>query len=268
MSRLFKRLAKGELAMGIMVSGAPHQVDDLAKAGFDWIRPDMMFTSIDWREMEAITRAAQACDVTPVVRLATNPWFGGETNMQFAADAQRAWNMGAPIVQVSVSSVEQVKVLLEIAKDWHRIGTGSYPTSQAVYDTLSLELQEETWALPSIECLSALRDLEKILALDGLRGIYIASTDLARVLGHPGDYEHPECYEVIDRTVRIAKQRGIVVCCNTGYASDSNEKVATRVQRLFDHGVRMVMMQMVEHLLYWSAREVLDGVRRVVGIKG
>jgi len=264
-SRLFKRLAKGELAMGIMVSGAPHQVDDLAKAGFDWIRPDMMFTSMDWREMESVVLAAQASDVTPVVRLATNPWFAGETNMQFAVDAQRVWNMGAPIVQVSVASLEQVKVLLEISKDWHRIGAGSYPDSQTTYDTLSPELQEETWALPSIESLSALQDLEKILALDGMRGIYIASTDLARVLGHPGDYDHPDCYEVIDRTVKIARQRGIVVCCNTGYASDSKEKIVARVQRLYDHGVRMVMMQMVEHLIYWSAREVLDKVQRTVG---
>ena len=43
MSRLFERLGAGEMALGVWIKGGPSWVPTIARAGFDFVRPDMMF---------------------------------------------------------------------------------------------------------------------------------------------------------------------------------------------------------------------------------
>ncbi len=80
-TRLFKRIKSNSLALGVYIKGGPHIVPSLAKAGFDFVRPDMMFSAIDWNQMDHIVRAALLADITPWVRVAANPWLGGEDNL-------------------------------------------------------------------------------------------------------------------------------------------------------------------------------------------
>ncbi len=100
------------------------QLKALKDAGFDFVRPDMMFSSIDWKELDHIIRASALADLTTMVRVPNNPWFGGTDNVQCVVDAARAFSIGADAVQVSVASTKQVEALLHIAKDWHRSGPG------------------------------------------------------------------------------------------------------------------------------------------------
>lgn len=41
MSRLFDKIEAGELALGVYIKGGPHLVAALAKAEFDFVRPDI-----------------------------------------------------------------------------------------------------------------------------------------------------------------------------------------------------------------------------------
>ena len=51
MSNLFDKLATGEMGLGVWIKGGPSWVSTIARAGFDFVRPDMMFSAIDWREL-------------------------------------------------------------------------------------------------------------------------------------------------------------------------------------------------------------------------
>ena len=83
------------MALGAFIKGSPHILPSLAKAGFDFVRPDMMFSSLDWKERDHIIRASLLTDVTPdvtpVVRIPNNPWFGRADNVQCTVDAARRW---------------------------------------------------------------------------------------------------------------------------------------------------------------------------------
>lgn len=261
MSRLFSRMAAGELALGVYIKGGPHIVPTLAKAGFDFVRPDMMFSSIDWKEMNHIILAAKASGITSWVRVQSNPWVGGEANLQVAVDAARAFSIGAEVVQVSVASLKQVEALLEVAKDWHRSGTGQYPATSAEYAEHVKRVSREAWMIPSIETLTALREIEQIIALKGLKAIFIACTDMAEQLGHPFGYDHPEVWAAFDKVVAIARSRDIVVVANTGYVYNTRETIAERVKKLYDHGARIVMIQGIEFLMENFCRDMLQHVR-------
>src|SRR4029077_806479 len=82
MSNVFERLGTGQMALGVWIKGGPSWVPTIARAGFDFVRPDMMFSALDWRELDHIHRAAQAVGITTWVRVPANPWLSGTEQLQ------------------------------------------------------------------------------------------------------------------------------------------------------------------------------------------
>jgi 2-keto-3-deoxy-L-rhamnonate aldolase RhmA len=261
MSRLFRKLESGQLALGAYTKGAPHLMPGLAKAGFDFVRPDMMFSSIDWKELDHIIRASLLADLTPVVRIPNNPWFGGTDNLQCAVDAGRAFSIGAEVVQVSVASARQVEALLHVSKDWHRTGAGEFPSSKDELKDNKKKIDRQALLLPSIESAGAIKDIKAIAQLEGMRAIFIACTDFAEQLGHPFDYEHPQVWAAFDRIAQLARDNNLTLVANTGYVYKTMDDNARRVKDLYDHGAQVVMVQGVEFLLEVLCREMMDRIQ-------
>lgn len=263
MTRMFEKIAANKLALGAFIKGGPHLLTTMARAGFDFVRPDMMFSGIDWRELDNIVHASEATGVTTMVRVATNPWLAGEDNLQCTVDAARAFSLGCHAVQVSVASARQVEALLEVAKDWHRSGAGYYPTSKDEFDKHIEGVEQGALLVPAIESTSGIRDLDAILSLTGLRAIFIAVTDFADQLGHRFDYEHPEVWKEIDKVVDKARSRNIIVFMNTGYVYRSRESIIKRIADMHKHGIQVIMIQGVEFLVEALAGDMLKGAREV-----
>lgn len=60
MSKFFQKLDADQMALGVWLKSGPSWVSTLARAGFDFVRPDMMFSAIDWRELDHMHKAALA----------------------------------------------------------------------------------------------------------------------------------------------------------------------------------------------------------------
>ena len=264
MSRLLEKLETKELALGVFIKGGAHIVSTLATAGYDFVRPDMMFSAIDWKELQHIIHASDAAGITTMVRLAANPWLSGSENLQVTVDAARAFSLGAKVVQVSVASAKQVEALLAVAKDWHRSGSGEYPSTTAELAAHRKRISQQATFVPSIESKTAIDQVEEILSLDGMRAIFIACTDFAEQLGHTFDYEHPEVWAAFDKVVDQAHARGITVVANTGYTYKSREAIVRRVKDLYNHGARVVMIQGIEFLMENYSKDLLSEVRNEI----
>lgn len=262
MNRLMTKIANDELALGVWIKGGPHLVNTLAKAGFDFVRPDMMFSALDWKELDHIHRTAESVGMATWLRIASNPWLGGEGQMQVTVDAARAFSLGVPVVQVSVASALQVRALVEVAKDWHRSGAGEYPNSNDTFTGQSKRVVDETMVVPAIESKTAIEQIDEILEIPGLRAIQFAVTDFSKELGYPFQYEHPEVWKAIRGISDKARARGILVVANTGYDYTTAEEISARVGRLYDHGVRVVLMQGAEFLLEVFAKPLVQMIHR------
>lgn len=261
MTRLFDRMAASELAIGTFLKGGPSLVPSLARAGFDYIRPDMMFSALDWQGFDHVLRTAEALSLTTWLRLSANPWHGGGSDAHVVADAARAFSLGTPVVQVSVGSFSEAERLLAVAQDWHRSGAGEYPTSGAEYAAQQQRAADSATFVPSIESSVAIRDACKIAELPGLRIIMIACTDFASELGHPFEYEHPDVWKAIDEIVAAAHAAGVAVAANTGYAYRSDDEIRHRVEALRSHGADIVMVQGAEFLLEVATGRLVNGLR-------
>ena len=261
MSRLFERLGAGEMALGVWLKGGPSWVPTIARAGFDFVRPDMMFSAMDWRELDHIHRAALGVGLTTWVRVPSNPWLGGTESLQVTVDVQRAFSLGIEIVGASIASAKQVRACVEVASDWHRSGTGEYPNSNDSFRAMHQKGKDVAVFAPHIECERAVKEIDEILAIDGVRIVMLAMTDLSKALGRPFEYEHPDVWRALDDIVANAAKRNIVVAANMGYDFTTYERMCARVQRLHQHGVRICLMQGADNMLENFARPMLTDIR-------
>jgi 2-keto-3-deoxy-L-rhamnonate aldolase RhmA len=262
---LFERLAAGQMGLGVWIKGGPTWVSTIARAGFDFVRPDMMFSAIDWRELDHINRTAQAVGISTWVRVPANPWLAGPESLQVTVDVQRAFSLGIPFVGASVASAAQARACLEVSRDWHRSGAGEYPNSASSF--FAMHKKDDTAAVfvPHIEAGGAAREIDQILDLDGLRIIMLAMTDLSKALGLPFEYDHPDMWREVDRIVGRAHARNIIVAANMGYAFTTPQQMQARVQRMYDHGIRICLMQGADSMLENLAKAVVNDIRGVLG---
>jgi 4-hydroxy-2-oxoheptanedioate aldolase len=264
MSRLFEKIEAGQMALGVWLKSGPTWVSTIARAGFDFVRPDMMFSAMDWRDLDHIHRAAQAVGITCWVRVPANPWLAGPEQLQVTVDVQRAFSIGVPIVGASVASAAQVRACVEVSKDWHRSGTGEYPSSNETFTAMHRKAANAAVFAPHIEAGTAARELDEIIAIDGVRILMLAMTDLSKALGYPFQYDHPAVWKEVDRIVEKARARGIIVAANSGYAYTTPAEITRRVQQLHQHGVQICLMQGADNMLENFAKSLLTDIRGAI----
>ena len=264
MSNFFQKLDSGQMALGVWLKSGPSWVSTIARAGFDFVRPDMMFSSIDWRELDHINKAALAAGIATWVRVPANPWLGGAGQLQVTVDVARAFSLGIPIVGASIASAEQVRACVEVAKDWHRSGAGEYPSSTESFEAMNKKCANAAVFVPHIEAATAIREIDEILSIDGLRIVMLAMTDLSKEVGFPFQYDHPEVWKILDKIVAQARARGIIVAANTGYAFRTPDQLKERVHKLYEHGIRISLMQGADSMFENLAGAVLADSRKTI----
>jgi 2-keto-3-deoxy-L-rhamnonate aldolase RhmA len=85
---------------------------------------------------------------------------------------------------------------------------GNNDEAQGVHD------DESAMLLPLLESQLAIDALDDILAVPGLRGIFLGMGDLSVILGHPNDYTHPDLTAFIADTVARAAKHDVAVFSN------------------------------------------------------
>lgn len=60
-----------------------------------------------------------------------------------------------------------------------------------------------------IESVPAVENLEALLAVEGVDGVFVGPNDLSISLGVPLDYQHPRYVEAVEYVVRTAEARGV-----------------------------------------------------------
>lgn len=268
---LTDKLDAGEPVIGtLMLSYSVEMIEILAHVGFDFVYIDQMFTTIDWRELSDLIRAAQGTDMCVFARVENDPWLGGD-DPGVPARVSRALALGADGVKLNVYSKNEALWAVEAGKGWHRkphivkFGKGEGGTI-AQFKAFEAEEAAGTLIIPSVESKLGIAQAEEMLDIPGIKAFGIAMTDTAIMLGHPMDYEHPEVYAFVDRIAAKCKERNIYLTGGTGYAFRTWDAITERAQRLHQHGVNMVFLQTPEFLFQLATSELLRMVRGRLGL--
>ncbi|MCS4241756.1 4-hydroxy-2-oxoheptanedioate aldolase [Rhizobium sp. BIGb0125] len=179
-------------------------------SGFDWLVIDGEHGPNDLRSIIEQLRALSSSPAEPVVRVPV-----GDTWI-----IKQMLDAGARTLLVPmVDSAEQARELVRaIHYPPHGIrGVGAAVARASAFNTIDDYAEtaaEGLCLLVQVETRAAIADLDNILAVEGVDGVFIGPADLAADLGYLGRMDAPEVQEVIEnaitRIVSAGKAAGIL----------------------------------------------------------
>ncbi|WP_185982760.1 HpcH/HpaI aldolase family protein [Aureimonas mangrovi] len=199
-------------------------LESLMAASFDAIVLDMQHGMHDVRSMEAgITIAARA-GKPAIVRVPVGD----------LAFVSRALDFGAAaVILPMIETVEDARAFVDVAK-YPPLGNRSFGPSRTVAlhgygigADYMRAANDSTLTLAMIETQSAYRDLDAILAVEGIDGVLVGPADLSVALLGRLD---PNCAETIELTAHIAHRVAAAGKFASIYASDAEAAHRAKAQ--------------------------------------
>jgi 2-dehydro-3-deoxyglucarate aldolase/4-hydroxy-2-oxoheptanedioate aldolase len=197
MPRIKELLARGKVvrvfAMGQILS--PKLVEIVCEHGeFDALWLDFEHAGISMAQVELATLAAKAYGMDHFVRLPATDY----------ASVMRPLEAGAGGVMISmVRSASEAEQAVRWAKFWPRgergVNGGNRDgrfglTPLAEYMAAA---NDSTFVGIQIETAGAMESAAEIAAIPDVDLLFVGPSDLSQVLGVPGDFKNPKCFEAI-----------------------------------------------------------------------
>jgi len=204
-------LENGQAQMGCWVGLADAYAAEItATAGFDWLLVDCEHAPNDLRSMIAQLRIIEASDSKPVVRLPV----GDTVLIKQFLDAG-AQTLLIPMVESKAQAEDLVRATRYPPVGVRGVGSSLARASRfsAIPDYLKTA-DREICLLVQVENRAGLAELDGILAVDGVDGVFIGPSDLAADMGHIGEPMNPEVVaaikDALTRTRNAGKAPGIL----------------------------------------------------------
>lgn len=203
-NRVKARLAAGELCIGATIPlPSPDLVELAAAVGFDFVTIDVEHEAIDDADVVGMIRAAEAYDVTPIVRTARD-----------ADRILRYLNAGAQGIHVPrCNSAADARAIVAACR-FHPEGTRTFWALGRAASWAMIP-SDEAWArrasrellvVAMVEEVEGLRNLDAILAEPGLDAIHIGPKDLWQSIGMPAQSSvEVAVAEITNRAVAAGK---------------------------------------------------------------
>lgn len=228
-----KNLVKEKILNGQKAFGTFHEIGSstaievIGYAGVDYIIIDGEHGPFEPERVQEFVRAAKSGNITPFVRVKD-----GERN-----SILRMLDIGAEgLIIPNINTVEDVKNIVNYGKYFPLGSRGVAPTSGSGYwykeyaqnglDNYFKISNEETLLLPQCETRGCLENIEEIVSIDGVDGIFVGPYDLSTALGKPGEFDDEEIINAIERIVNVCKNANKFSFIYSGNVADIKRRFA------------------------------------------
>ncbi|MEP5153884.1 HpcH/HpaI aldolase/citrate lyase family protein [Planktotalea sp.] len=204
-------IANGELQLGCWLGLAdPYVAEISASAGFDWLLIDGEHAPNDLRSITAQLQVLAARSSHAIVR----PPIGETWLIKQLLDAG-AQTLLIPMVESAAEARELVAAVTYPPHGVRGVGAALARASDfaGIGDYLTTA-RDEICLLAQVENLKGMAELDDILSVDGLDGVFIGPSDLAADMGFIGQAGHAEVkaavLDAMKRIVASGKAAGIL----------------------------------------------------------
>jgi 4-hydroxy-2-oxoheptanedioate aldolase len=202
-----EKLAQDEVVASMTVRFARSiEIAQMAKtAGFDTLYVDMEHNTLSIDTVCQICIAAQQIGITPLVRVPANtPDYIG-----------RVLDGGAMgVITPHVRSAAEAREMVQLVK-FPPLGGRSAGGALSQYQYRNFPITETNAAMNEatslvlmLETVTALENVEEIIATDGVDMMMIGSNDLCGEMGIAGQYDHPRLEAAFVRAIGAARKVG------------------------------------------------------------
>ena len=219
-----------------------------AHAGWDSVTIDLQHGPVDFQAAVGMMQAISTTDAVPMCRV---PWNDAGIIMKLL-DAG-SYGLICPMINTKAEAEQFVSF-----GRYPPLGTRSMGPNRAVQyggADYALHANEEVILLAMIETRAGLKNLEAILSVQGLDGVYVGPSDLSLAFGKPPTLD-PSDKEVVDAIVQIAK----VVRAKGLIAGVHTDSPATAKKR-FEQGYQLCTLLNDARLLSVAAANVVKETR-------
>jgi len=189
-----KKLMNGQKTIGgFLQTLSPVAAEIMSRSAFDWLIVDMEHAPGSYENLQAQLQAMNGSGVVPFARA---PWND-------AVAIKKIMDTGVMGVLVPYVNTRQEAEAAVAACKYPPLGVrgvagspraAGYTRNVLPYLTTA---NDETIVMVAVETMDAVNNLDDILQVEGLDGIFIGPVDLASSMGFLGDPSQPEVQEVI-----------------------------------------------------------------------
>lgn len=174
--------------------GHPSVVEIMATAGFEWLVVDLEHTSIDLSMAQILISAIQANGMKAFVRVSKNEEVIIKRVMDMGADG-----IIVPMVKNGEEAREAVGYVKYPPKGKRGVGLYRAQKYGIGFEEYKKWNHEESIVIAQIEHIEAVKNIEDILATEGIDGIIVGPYDLSGSMGKPGCYEDEDVKEALEK---------------------------------------------------------------------
>jgi 4-hydroxy-2-oxoheptanedioate aldolase len=227
----------------------------MAQCGFDSVTVDLQHGVQDYLSMVQCFQAMQAHPVTPMVRV---PW----NEPGIIGKVLDGGAMG--VICPMINTREEAERFVSACKYPPRGTRSNGPIRAAMYGEASsyqTTANAETLCIPMIETRTAIENLESILDVPGIAGVYIGPSDLGFSYGLTPklDRSEPEMLAIYDKIIKECDKRGIFPGIHTAGAADAARCIA--------RGFRLTTLMNDSGMMATYARNAVAETRKASGGK-
>ena len=204
------KLEKGQKILGTFFSmGNPSAMECLGYTGMDFAIIDTEHGPFDTESAMGLVRAAESVGLSPFVRIADVSH----------KEIQRAADMGVQgLIVPCLRSLDDMKRLVDLAKfapvgnrgfiKGRGSGFGYQDWASGSVAEFMAASNDRLLVLPQCETKECYEQIEQVLAIDGIDGVFIGPFDLSISLGMPGDFENPCFKSAVNNILAACKKAG------------------------------------------------------------
>src|ERR1700757_1098080 len=225
----------------------------MAQSGFDSVTVDMQHGVQDYQSMVQCFQAMQAPPVTPLVRV---PW----NEPGIIGKCLDGGAMG--IICPMVNTAAEAKALADACLYPPAGKRSNGPIRAAMYGEASsyqATANNEILVIPMIETQQGIDNIDEILSVPGINGIYIGPSDMGLSLGliPTLDREEPLILGIYEKLLASCKKHGKFAGLHNG--------TAAYAARMIGMGFRFVTIANDSGLMARAAREAVTATRKAAG---
>ena len=246
-------MRRGEPSIGSWMSMAhPSIAEILAMAGYDWIVIETEHTAIDVSEVLRLIIAIEQRGSVPLVRLAWND----------PIQAKAVLDSGAAGVLVPMVNTKADAELAVSMTKYPPLGSRGVGLARAQgyginFDAYVTNANADTLLLVQIEHREAVENIEQILSVTGIDGVFIGPYDLSLSLGIPGRLNHPDILAAKQKVLAATLAHGLIA----GMHFVQPQTAASDCQKAISEGYRFIALGTDILFLGDSARDLHSKVQ-------
>ncbi len=238
----------GAVINGWLAIPSSLSAETMAHQGWDSLTVDQQHGMVDFQSAVPMLQAISTTDTVPITRV---PWLEPGIIMK-SLDAG-AYGIICPMIN-SRQDAEALVGCCRYAPDGHR----SYgPVRALMYAGADYprHANETVLAIAMIETQEALDNLDQILSVPGLDGVYVGPSDLGLSLGGEPkpDQTDPKIVEAIEGILAAAKKHGVTAGIHCG--------APAYARRMIDLGFQLVTILNDNMLLASAAKRAVTELR-------